>query len=406
MNFSGGCDNLLKPRIVVIGAGYAGLTTIRQLQKKIKRDEAEIILINKHDYHFQTTWLHRNAVGTLSYEETRFFLDPLLDRTKVKFVKASVLSLDVEKKIVITTQDKVMYDYLVVALGSEIDTFQIPGLKEHAFSITTLEKSTTLYRRLNGVFQNFNQTENEHLTIVIGGGGFTGVELLGELTEQLPYFCQLYQVDPARVKLIGVEIESTVLPEFDLELGEYAMHQLEARGVEFRLGATIKSVAHDRIKIKQGSLIEEIPASVFVWTAGVKGNRLLEQSALPTNDSRVEINQNLTAPGYPEVFVIGDVARVKDSEGKGYLPNADLAMKKAYLCANNILAFIRKQPNKIRLLKIQLFGTIASIGRKDGIGVIFNKKVFGKTAVVLKRLLDRVILYKIGGIKLLFGKDK
>lgn len=399
-----GCDYLRKPKIVILGAGYAGITTTVRLQKKLHPKDAEIILVNKHDYHYQTTWLHKNAVGKLNNEQTKFSLHQLIDQKKVQFIKDTVQSIDVKGKKVYGKDQTFTYDYLVVALGSEVDTYQIPGLKEHAFSINTLASATRLSAHLEAEFHQFSQTNQETFPIVVGGGGFTGVELLGELTERLSSLCEKYQIDPKKIKLQCVESESTVLPEFDLELGEYAMQKLEERGVEFRLGITIKSVAADQIKIEQAGLIEDIPARIFVWTAGVRGNRIIEESDLPTYESKVEVDTHLTAPGYPNVFVIGDVASVRDSEGKPYLPNANIAMQKAIICARNIVALL-KGKQEMQDFTFRNFGTIASLGKRDAIGVVFrNKKIFGWTASCLKTLVNYFVLYEIGGLKLLFTK--
>lgn len=391
-----------KPRIVIIGAGYAGITAVLRLQKKLSK-EADIILINKHDYHYQTTWLHRNAVGALRREQTKFALDRLLNLKTVQFIKGTVQFIDVDQKKIHVSEDVIIYDYLVVALGSEMDTHQIPGLKEHACSIGTLGAATHLNKRLEHVFSHFNKSNQQTLSIVVGGGGFTGVELLGELTDRLPILAKQYQVDLAQIKVVAIEVEPTVLPEFDLELGEYAMQRLEERGVEFRLGTPFKSVASGWVKIENAGLIEEMPADIFIWTAGVRGNHLIEKSNLPTQVSgRVEVLNDLTAPGYPEVFVIGDVALVRDSAGGAHVPNAQLAMQKAKVAANNITALVTGGTEK-QAFVFKHYGTIASLGKKDAIGVIFtNKKIFGKTAVYLKELANYFVLFQMGGLRLLF----
>lgn len=388
--------------IVIIGAGYAGLTAAFRLQKQSSKAETTITLISKHDYHYQTTWLHRNAVGSLPAKKTKFTLHSLLDTERVRIVTDIVEHIDIEKKRIQTQMGVFPYDYLIVALGSEIDPLHIPGLKNHAYSISTLAKSLQLYHRITNLLKQYSQTsKSQSLHFVIGGVGFTGVELLGELTDQLPKLCQPFNIDPKKIKLTAIEHEPTVLPEFDLELGEYAMQKLEAKGVELRLGTKIKAVYQDQIKIEQSGLVEDIPADLFVWTAGVKGNHLIDLSDIPAKEGRVEVNCDLTAPGYPEVFVIGDVALIRKQDQTPYLPNADLAVQKGRLAANNVLLSLRGS-RQLHTLSIKNNGTIASIGAKDAIGINRkHKKLFGRNAAILKKLSNYKMLYRIGGFHLL-----
>ncbi|WP_017472335.1 NAD(P)/FAD-dependent oxidoreductase [Amphibacillus jilinensis] len=385
-------------KIIIVGAGFAGLTATLYLQKKLTNDNVVITLINKHHYHYQTTWLHRNAVGFYSNERSMFDIESLIHSTSVSIVKETVQDIDVNKQCVRTESNIYDYDYMILALGSEIDTFQIPGLQEHAYSITTLAQSNRLYNRILTVLEDYRKTEMKTpLHFVVGGGGFTGVELLGEWVDQLPKLCLEANVDPNKIKLIAIENQPTVLPEFDLELGEYAMQQLEKKGVEFRLGTKIRSVSRANIKIEQSGLVEDIPASLFVWTAGVKGNQLIEQSALPSNQGRVEVNCDLTAPKYEQVFVIGDVALVRDKSGKPYLPNADLAIQKGKVAAYNVIAKLDGK-SQMKPFSFKNRGTIASIGANDAIGLVGEeRRIFGKFASVLKKLVDYFFLFQIGG---------
>lgn len=390
-------------KIIILGAGYAGLTASLQLQKQPLGDQVEITLINKNTYHYQTIWLHRNAAGVNSKEASAFDLRKLLDLKRIDFVNDCVTAIDGDQQIIKTENSEYRYDYLIVGLGSEIDSFQIPGLKEHAYSITTLSQASRLFVQILTTLNQYSQTNmNRPLHFVIGGGGFTGVELLGELTDRLPQLCQQTGVDFDKIKLISIEYESTVLPEFDLELGEYAMQQLEKRHVEFYLGTKIKSLSQTRIKIEQSGLVEDIPVDLFVWTAGVKGHHLIEQSDFPSNLGRVEVEDNLTVPGFPNVFVIGDVALIRDQEGKPYLPNADIAIQKAKVAVDNLLVKLnRKGQMKPFIFKNR--GTIASIGSQDAIGVTRKgKKIFGRSASILKKIADYVFLLQIGGLSLIW----
>ncbi|SEO71932.1 NADH dehydrogenase [Amphibacillus marinus] len=387
--------------IVIIGAGYAGFTCTLRLQKLLKKENVSVTLINQHDYHYQTTWLHRHAVGIYDHTKTTFPIADYIDADRVQFVQDRVVKLNADEKLIETINGKYGYDYLVVALGSEIDSFQIPGLEQYAHSITTIKAADRFYQDLVQVLRAYsNSNKIDPIQIVIGGGGFTGVELLGELTDRLPELCNRFAINPKNIKLVSIETQPTVLPEFDLELGEYAMQQLEKKGVEFRLSTKIKTVEHNYIKIERAGLVEDIPAHLFVWTAGVKGNRIIAESDIASISGRVEVDGYLRAPAYHDIYIIGDVAIIKDRE-TAYLPNADLAIQKANYCAKHIHAQIsRELVGKPFFFKP--WGNIASIGAKDGIGVVGRQaKIFGRFAALLKFINDGFVLYQIGRLKML-----
>lgn len=403
-----GSDTLVKPKIVILGAGYAGIMTAVTLQKKLKKDDAEIQLINKHAYHYQTTWLHETAAGTLADERTKIAIDQLIDPRKIEFIQDTVTHIDVDEKKISLVQSELDYDYLVVALGFEMETFKIPGLKEYSLSMGTSNQARILREQVESQFARYAHTEtnNYPLTIVVGGGGFTGVEYLGELTDQLSTLCKAYNVDQENVKIIAIEAEPSVMPGFDPELGEYAMQNLEARGVEFRLGTKVKMVKRDYIVVEKAGAVEEIPTAAFVWSAGVRANKLMEKSGIPNNKGSVAVNVDLRAPGYHNVFVIGDCALIYSENSDVYPPTAQMTMQEAKVCASNLVKLIKGNHN-LDAFYFKDHGTIASLGKKDAIGNIFNnRKIFGKEAIILKQIIDNRVLFQIGGWPLLFKKGK
>ena len=399
---------MAKTKILIIGAGYAGITTALKLQKKITKDDVELILVNKHDYHYQTTWLHENAVGVRTDKQTMIPIKELIDQSNVTFIKDTVTALEIKQKKVQLTKSALYYDYLVVALGFEVDTSQIPGLEKYAFTLGTLEQASLLRDQLEMQLTSFNKRHtNSPLTIVIGGGGFTGVVYLGELVNRLPALCERYNLDQSDVKIIAVEKEPSVMPDFDPELGEYAMQYLEAKGVEFRLGTMVKKVESDRVIVEKAGRVEEIRSPLLVWSAGVRANRLIEESDIPDKNGSVEVRDDLSAPGYNDIFVIGDCAAVyPEDSATAYRATAQIAIQQAKICASNLVKIVNDEQN-LDAFHFNDPGTIASLGRKDAIGIISNnKKIFGSTASILKKLNDNRILYQIGGLSLLIKKRK
>ncbi|WP_217589210.1 NAD(P)/FAD-dependent oxidoreductase [Lentibacillus saliphilus] len=397
------------PNIVILGAGYGGIMTTVKLQKALGVNEATITLVNKNDYHYQATWLHENAAGTRHHDDTRIPIRDVVNFSKVKFVQDSVVSINPDKKKVQLAYGELDYDILVVGLGFEAATFGIPGLEEHAFMINNINSARLLRDHLEYTFAKYHNEADHHegrLNIVVGGGGFTGIEFVGELANRVPKLCREYDIDPAQVRIINVEGAPSIMPGFDPQLAEYAMNSLEARGVEFITGAMLKKCEADKIVYEKDGVQEEVPTLTTVWAAGVKANSIVENSGFTTNRGKVEVRDDMRAPDYDDVFVVGDCALIMDeSTGRPYPPTAQIAIQEAELIAKNIKAMVRGE--EMEPFEPDLKGTVASLGHNDAIGVIFdNTKIFGWKATVMKKVIDNRYLFKLGGIGLLLKKGK
>lgn len=145
-----------KPKIVILGAGYGGLMVATRLQKSVGTNEAEIVLVNKNDYHYETTWLHEASAGTLHHDRVRYDIKDVIDRNKVEFVQGTALEIKTEEKKVILENGEIDYDYLVVSLGAEPETFGIKGLKEHAFSIVNVNAARHIREHIEYQFATYN----------------------------------------------------------------------------------------------------------------------------------------------------------------------------------------------------------------------------------------------------------
>ncbi len=399
-----------KPKIVILGAGYGGLMTAVRMQKLVGVNEADIVLVNKNDYHYETTWLHEASAGTLHHDRVRYDIRDIIDRSKVDFVQDTVVEIKKDEKKVILEKGEVSYDYLVIALGGEPETFGIKGLKEYAFGITNVNSSRQLREHMEYQFANYNmETEKDEnrLTIVVGGAGFTGIEFLGELTNRVPELCHEYDVDSHKVKIICVEAAPTVLPGFDPELVKYAVAQLERKGVEFKIGTAIKECTPDGIFVAKGEEEPyEIKAGTVVWAAGVRGNAIIEKSGFEAMRGRVKVQPDLRIPGNDDIFVIGDSSLVINEEiNRPYPPTAQISMQQGEVCARNLAALVRNKP-ELESFQFDNKGTVCSLGDDDAIGVVFGRKLTGAKAAFMKKVIDNRSLYMIGGAGLVFKKGK
>jgi NADH:ubiquinone reductase (H+-translocating) len=399
---------LNKPNIVILGAGYGGVMTAVRLQKTLGVGEAEITLVNKHNYHYQTTWLHENAAGTLHHDRTRIQISDIIDPNKVNFVQDTVVEVKPEEKRVVLEQGELSYDYLVLSLGFESETFGIKGLKEHAFSITNINSARRIKEHVEYCFAKYQEEQQDDLlTIVVGGAGFTGIEFVGELANRVPELCKEFDIDREKVRIINVEAAPTVLPGFDPELVEYAMNLLERKGVEFKLGTMIKEANEEGIIVAKDDEVEEIKAATVVWAAGVRGNRIVEDSGFETMRGRIKVRGDLRTPDYDDVFVAGDCALIFPAEGeRPYPPTAQSAIQQAYTVANNLSVIVRGQ-GEMEEFHFDNKGVVASLGEGEAIGVVFgDKKLFGGTAAAMKKVVDNRYLYLLGGPSMVLKKGK
>lgn len=392
-----------KPKIVILGAGYGGIVTAIRLQKDLNYNEAEVILVNKHDYHYITTNLHMPAAGTDSVENARVTIDKLIDLKRIRFIKSTISSIDPKAQQVHIEDGVLDYDYLVISVGGEPETFGIPGLAEHAFSIRSINSVRLIREHIDYQFARYkNEADRlDCLTFVVGGAGFTGVEFAGELADRIPYLCKQFDVDPALVNIINVEAGPSIMPGFDPELITYARNVLERKGVTFKLGTAIKECSEDGIVTSEGEVIK---SQTVVWTGGIRGNSLLTEAGFETIRGRVKVDSFMLAPGYRNVFIIGDCSLVFDENGKPYPPTAQITIQEAEACSVNVLNSLRNQT--LQPFKPNLKGTVASLGKGEAVGIVGKKKITGPFAAFMKKVIDLRYLFIIGGLWLVFKKGK
>ncbi|WP_062354660.1 NAD(P)/FAD-dependent oxidoreductase [Bacillus kwashiorkori] len=398
-----------KPKIVVLGAGYGGLMTTVRLQKLLGVNEADIVLINKHDYHYETTWLHEASAGTLHHDRVRYTISDVINKSKVQFIQDTVEEIKKEEKKVVLANGEVSYDYLVVALGGESETFGIKGLKEYAFAIANVNAARQIREHIDYQFATFQLDKNEDcLSIVVGGAGFTGIEFLGELTNRVPELCKEYDIDPKKVKIYCVEAAPMVLPGFDPELVQYATALLEKKGVEFHIGTAIKECTPEGVLVAKGENEPElIKAGTVIWAAGVRGNAVIEKSGFDAMRGRVKVDEYLRLPGSDNIFIIGDSSLVINEEiNRPYPPTAQIAMQQGENVAKNLAKLTRGTNEELEKFVFDNKGTVCSLGDDDAIGVVFGKKVTGYKASFMKKMVDNRALFLIGGLPLVLKKGK
>lgn len=391
------------PRIVILGAGYGGLVTAIKLQKQLNYNEAEVTLVNKHDYHYITTHLHMPAAGTDDPENARVSITKLIDSTKINFIKDTVVEIKPDSKKVILEGSELSYDYLVIGLGSNPETFGIVGLEKYAFSIRSINSVRLIREHIEYQFARYkNEPEREdYLTFIVGGAGFTGIEFVGELADRIPELCEKYDVERSKVRIVNIEAAPTVLPGFDPELVSYGVRVLEGKGVEFKIQTAIKECSPEGVVLANGEVIK---SATVVWTGGVRGNRLVEEAGFEGVRGRVKVDEFLRVPGREEVYIVGDCSVVFNDQGRPYPPTAQIATQQGEVCAHNLVSSIRN--DKLEKFVPEIRGVVASLGKGEAIGLVFEKKLTGGLAALMKKVIDMRYLYIIGGISLVLRKGK
>src|SRR5699024_10177036 len=213
--------------------------------------------------------------------------------------------------------------------------------------------------------------DESSLVMLVCGGGFTGIELLGELVEKVPQLCKKYDIDRSKVRIINVEASPSLLAGFDPELVEYAKESLETRGVEFYLNAKITECTTNGFVV--GDDNEEIKAGTVIWTGGVTGNSVLGKSGFELNRGKVSVTEDLRDPNSDHIFVLENCAWVMNKESdRPYPPTAQIAIQQADYAAENIKALLNREP--LSEFVFDNKGTVASLENKDEVGSIFDDK--------------------------------
>ncbi|AKC76728.1 NAD(P)/FAD-dependent oxidoreductase [Staphylococcus sp. EG-SA-6] len=397
-----------RKKVLVLGAGYAGLQTVTKLQKELSADEADITLINKNKYHYEATWLHEASAGTLNYEDLIYPIESVIKEDKVKFINAEVTKIDRNAKKVETNHGIYDYDILVVALGFESETFGINGMKDYAFQIENIETARKLSRHIEDKFANYaasKEKDDKDLAILVGGAGFTGIEFLGELTERIPELCNKYGVDQNKVRVTCVEAAPKMLPMFSDELVNYAVNYLEDRGVEFKIATPIVACNEKGFVVKINDQEQQLEAGTAIWAAGVRGSKLMEESFEGVKRGRIVTKQDLTIEGHDDIFVIGDVSAFIPAGEERPLPTtAQIAMQQGEHVAKSIKNILNGQAATD--FEYVDRGTVCSLGAHDGVGIVYGRDITGKKAAFMKKVIDTRAVFKIGGVGLAFKKGK
>ncbi|MHC5268544.1 NAD(P)/FAD-dependent oxidoreductase [Enterococcus sp. LJL98] len=391
--------------VTILGAGYAGLRTLRELQKKT--GDFTITLVDRNSYHFESTDLHEVAAGTQPWEKITYEISDVVKPAMTTFLQDEVLKIDTEKQEVqLEHAGTIAYDYLVVALGFRSETFGIPGAAEFALEMVDIESAKKVYTHILAMMDQYKATKDrKYLNITVCGAGFTGIELVGSLVENKKEFAKRAGVKPEEITVYCVEAAPSILPMFNDELRKYCLDNLAKWDVELMLGKAIKGLKLETVIYADGEEEKELSSGTIVWTTGVSGSEIIGASGFEERRGRVMVNADLTDPKNENVYLIGDVSAVMDPEtNRPYPTTAQIALKMGAHAGRNILAQLNQQPTKP--FTFQSLGSVASIGNAHAFGLVGKMNVKGYPASFVKKMIMNKSLMETGGVKEVMAKGR
>jgi len=367
--------------VVVLGAGFGGL----EFCKHFQRPNARITVVDRTNHHLFQPLLYQVATAGLSAPEIAQPIRAILSKRKdITVLLDKVVDFDLANKKVLLEENTLTYDYLVLALGSQTGYFGHPEWEKCAPGLKTLDDAV---RIRSEVLLSFEKAENaaeaaQHdklLTIVVVGGGPTGVELVGAFAElaRTVLARDFRRIDPSQAKVILLEGSPRVLAFLPPDLSASAQRQLESLGVHVRTSARVKDIRNGEVELEDGEVIRA--ANIF-WTAGVSANPLAQKLGVELDKAgRVKVNPDLSLPGRPEVFVIGDMAILMQADGKPVPGVSPAAMQEGRHVAKIVESEIDSGPAKAQRPPFKYWdkGTMATIGRTKAVAEVGKFKFSG-----------------------------
>src|SRR5574337_557451 len=393
-NFS--TKNPAKPKILILGGGFAGSNVLREIQRKFKGNDVEITRISQDNFFLFTPMLPEISSGMLHASD---ITNPIrLFCKTANFCHAKIRSIDIDNKTVSVIrifdqkETELEYDYLVLALGSKDNFFGNANIEEFAFTIKTLEDAIAIRNHIVSVLECADQErdpvlQEQLLRFVVVGGGFAGVEIATEINHFLHDAVKDFykNIDHHKIRVIIVSARNGILPEVGEELGNFALDHVRKSGIEVMINTKAVDAGEDHVLLSDNTII---PCATLIWAGGVVVEPLVASLKCEHGPSgRVVVDQYLRLKEYPNIFALGDCAHLVDRHGgTAYPTTAQIAIRQAKMVSKNIAAEISGQENSMEAFDYKNKGVMATIGKRVGVALINGRKVHGFQAWLLWRL--------------------
>ena len=376
-------------RVLILGGGFAGIETAMHLERLTRRrNDVEVWLVSRENFSLFTPLLPEVCSGHIEARHCVTALRAQMRSPSSWAVTAEVERIDLDaKQVTVLGGDgdlhRLNYDSLVLALGGETATFGIKGIDEYAIGMKTLADAFALRNRVIEMLERADIEDEPderaaELTFVVGGAGFSGVETAGEVEDFIRRvrrrFYPKIRADEIQTHL--VELNARVLPEMPAEMGEYAARKLRERGYQIHLSTPLREVREGGAVIGEDQFI---PSRTVIWTGGVQPSPMVGESGIEVDRAGRAVVRPTMETSRAGVWAIGDCARIPDAanEGAFHAPTAQNAVREAKQLARNVLASIDGRTEEIRPFRYEVIGTLASIGHRTGVGVVFGIRVRG-----------------------------
>lgn len=361
----------IRPHVVIVGSGFGGLNAVTRLAAA----PVDITIVDRDNYHGFWPLLYEVATAALAADNIAHPIRSICSRyPNVRVRLGTVTGLDLDAQMVeVDGELKLPYDYLILAAGSSTSDFGIPGVAEHAYPLKTLPDAVRLRNHVLNTFERADGVDASPgpapdpgtLTTVLVGGGPTGVEMAGALSELITHTLStdFHYMDVSRARVVLVEMTDHLLPGFSPASQRAALQTLQQKGVDVRLGVGLAGVTADGVTFDDGTSLD---AQTVIWTAGVQANPVA--GLIPGEKGRggtVPVAPDLSLPGHPEVFVIGDLATTMGRNGQPLPQVAQVAIQGGRHTAMNIRRRMAGQPT--RPFRYRDKGMMATIGRRSAV---------------------------------------
>ena len=379
---------MIKPKIVILGGGFGGLTAARALTKI-----ADVTVVDRHNFQTFLPLLYQVSTAGLAADHVAYPIRGALRKTGAKFRMASPISIDHKNKQVKLDSSEVLdFDHLIIALGSTTADFGIPGVSEFALGMKTVHEALTIRAEVMRRFEDLCRFEDDtRFSISVVGGGPTGVEMAGAMAELVRGPLKSDQATAAaHIDVRLIEAGDRLLPPFSPSLSARTKKDLEKLGVKVLLNTAVKELEHRKIILKDGS---SLASEITIWAAGVKGSPAMTQLNLPTVGNRISIDQTLQVKNYPNIWALGDIAGAVGKNGKPLPMVAAVAIQQGKFIAKQMQRLAKGQP--LKEFSYLDKGSMATIGRNKAVVEVKGIKLAGTIAWLAWLWLH--LFYLLGG---------
>jgi NADH:ubiquinone reductase (H+-translocating) len=373
-------------KIVVVGAGYAGIFLCTNLSSKLK-DIAEIILIDRNDYHQLMQEIHLVASGFRTSEQLKIPISSLIYGKKIKFIQSNVKKILPDKKAIVLDSEEIEYDELIICLGSSTKYFNIPGADKYTLPLRSIYDASIIYNHISEIIK-----EEVKNNIVIVGAGATGISLGSALAEMINL-----SKNKDNIKVNIIEATSTILYGWDLKIKNKVEDILKKKGIRIFHNSLVERVDENILFLKDGL---EIKSSLIIWTAGVRGFNIdIEPTIEKTNDGRIIVDEYCKTNQYENIYSIGDIAAMKNSKGVLYPPLAQIAVRQARYLADYISEYYINKVVPKEKFDYEIKAQILSVGNNEYVGLLNNYVVSGDIAKMIDEFTKNTYMksLKTGG---------